>query len=34
MLIRNIEPDDNDNENEMTFTAIGAAPNRINAQKG
>ncbi len=32
MLIHNVDKDDN--ENELTFTAIGGAPNRINTQKG
>jgi len=32
MLIHNIDKDDN--ENELSFTAIGGAPNRINRQQG
>ncbi len=32
MLIHNIDTDDN--ENELTFVAIGGAPNQMNAHKG
>jgi hypothetical protein len=32
MLIHNVDKDEN--ENELTFTAIGGAPNRINTPKG
>jgi hypothetical protein len=32
MLIHNIDKDEN--ENELTFNAIGGAPNQINTKKG
>jgi hypothetical protein len=32
MLIHNVNKDEN--ENELSFTAIGGAPNKINRQQG